>query len=253
MSAGTTGRVAVVTGGSRGIGAQIVHELALAGTRVCFTYRADGDAARGVVRRAVAAGVPRADVVAIRADVTDQAAMEAVLDTVESLGRVEVLVNNAGTTGRIGTFVDGADDEARRVVDVNLVAPLLACRSAARRWGRDGRDRCIVNVSSVAATLGAPGEYIPYAAAKAGLETLTVGLAKELGPTGARVNAVSPGTTDTGIHATAGEPGRASRVAAGIPLGRAAEPLEVARAAVWLASGDASYVSGAVLRVAGGL
>lgn len=246
-------RVAIVTGGSRGIGAEIVHELGLNGTRVCFTYRAEDSAARGVVLRAVEAGIPAGDVLAVRAEVTDEAAMVKVFDAAESMGRVEVLVNNAGSTGRIGTFLDGDNDEARRVIDVNLVAPILTCRLAVRRWAQDGQGRCIVNISSAAATLGAPGEYIPYAAAKAGVETLTIGLAKELGSRGIRVNAVSPGTTDTGIHAAAGESGRAARVATRIPLGRAGEPLEVAKAAVWLASSEASYVSGAVLRVAGGL
>lgn len=245
--------MAIVTGGSRGIGAQIVHELVQDGTRVCFTYRSDDTAARAVVRRTVDAGIPQGDVLAVRADVTDEAAMGMVFATAETLGRVEVLVNNAGSTGRIATFAEGDNDEARRVIDVNLMAPILACRLAARRWGDDGCGRCIVNISSAAATLGAPGEYIPYAAAKAGVETLTIGLAKELAPTGVRVNAVSPGTTNTEIHAAAGEPGRASRVAPRIPFGRAGEPLEVAKAAVWLASSEASYVSGAVLRVTGGL
>lgn len=154
-------RVAIVTGGSRGIGAQIVHELVQDGTRVCFTYRSDDTAARAVVRRTVDAGIPQGDVLAVRADVTDEAAMGMVFATAETLGRVEVLVNNAGSTGRIATFAEGDNDEARRVIDVNLMAPILACRLAARRWGDDGCGRCIVNISSAAATLGAPGEYIP--------------------------------------------------------------------------------------------
>jgi NAD(P)-dependent dehydrogenase (short-subunit alcohol dehydrogenase family) len=132
------------------------------------------------------------------------------------------------------------------------MAPIIGCREAVRRWSGDGIDRCIVNITSATSTSGAPGEYVPYAAAKAAVETLTVGLAKELGPAGIRVNAVSPGTTVTDIHAAAGEPGRPARVADRIPLGRPADPREIAMAAVWLTSREASYVSGAVLRVAGG-
>jgi glucose 1-dehydrogenase len=246
-------RAALVTGGSRGIGAQIVGELVKAGTRVCFTYLQDDGAALAVVQRSPETGVPHGEVLAVRADATHEQAMKQAFEAAESLGRLEVLVNNAGATGRISSFADGSNEQARRVIDINLMAPIIACRTAVRRWTGDGQGRCIVNITSAAATLGAPEEYIPYAAAKAGLETMTVGLAKELGPTGIRVNAVSPGTTLTGIHAAAGDPGRATRVSSRIPLGRAAEPQEIAKAAVWLASSDASYISGAVLRVAGGL
>jgi NAD(P)-dependent dehydrogenase (short-subunit alcohol dehydrogenase family) len=245
--------VALVTGGSRGIGAQIVRELATAGMGVCFTYLRNRHAATELVRQMIAEGTPRGAVLAIRADATDESAMTRAFDAAESLGPLEVLINNAGSTGRIAPFAEGSNDETRRVLDVNLMGPILGCRMAVRRWGRQGQGRCIVNISSVAATTGAPGEYIPYAAAKAGVEALTIGLARELGPAGVRVNAVSPGTTDTDLHATAGEPGRAARVASRVPLGRAAVPREVARAALWLTSDDASYVSGAVLRVAGGL
>lgn len=246
-------RVALVTGGSRGIGAQIVSEFVNSGTRVCFTYLHDEGAALAVVQRTVQMGVPHGAVLAVRADSTDERAMEQAFEAADSLGRLEVLVNNAGSTGPISTFADGSNEHSRRVIDLNLMAPIVGCRMAVRRWAGDVPGRCIVNITSAAATLGAPGEYIPYAAAKAGVETLTVGLAKELGPIGIRVNAVSPGTTRTDMHAAAGEPDRAARVASRIPLGRAAEPHEIAKAAVWLASSDASYVSGAVLRVAGGL
>lgn len=253
MRSGTAPRAVLVTGGSKGIGAEIVYEFARQGARVCFTYSIDDHAARTVMRDAVAAGAMEGDVMAVRADVTDETAMARAFDVAESLGRLEVLINNAGSTGRIGTFVDGDNEEARRVIDVNLTAPLLACREALRRWAHEPENRNIVNISSVAASLGAPGEYIPYAAAKAGIETLTIGLAKEVGPTGIRVNAVSPGTTDTGIHAKAGEPGRPERVAPRIPFGRVGAPDEIAKAVAWIASAEASYVSGAILRVAGGL
>lgn len=246
-------RVAVVTGGARGIGSEIVRELLRTGARVCFTYRTNDRAAEELISRLQGQGVAPEDVRAFRVDVTDKMAMESVFDAAEALGRLEVLVNNAGVTGRIAPFGEGGDDELREVLDINLLAPIMACRMAVRRWAGDGQNRCIVNVSSAASTLGAPGEYIPYAAAKAGVDTLTIGLAKELGPSGIRVNAVSPGTTNTEIHAAAGEPDRLARVSPRIPFGRAGEPVEMAKAVVWLASNDASYVSGAVLRVAGGL
>ncbi len=139
------------------------------------------------------------------------------------------------------------------MVEVNLLAPLLISQMAVRRWTQDPAGRAIVNVSSVAATTGAPAEYIPYASAKAGLEALTVGLAKEVAPLGIRVNAVAPGTTATGIHAAAGDPDRPQRVASRVPMGRVAEPYEVADVVSWLLSDKASYVTGAVVRVAGGL
>ncbi|HYH34202.1 MAG TPA: SDR family oxidoreductase [Nocardioides sp.] len=242
--------VALVTGGSRGIGAAIVRQCLREGLAVCFTWARDERSARELVEELG----PYADrLVAVHADVTDVTATRAAFDAAESLGRLTGLVNNAGTTGPIGRFADIVDEDVRRVVDVNLVAPVLLCREAVRRWSADPAGRAIVNVSSVAATLGAPHEYVPYAAAKAGVETLTVGLAKELAPLGIRVNAVAPGTTDTGIHAAAGEPGRAARVAPSIPMTRVGRPAEVAEAVTWLLSERSSYVTGAVVRVAGGL
>lgn len=243
------GTVALVTGGSRGIGAEIVRQCLAADAAVCFTYSRDGSAADDLIRQL---GAPER-LRAVRADVTDPVAMEEALDVAESLGRVAWLVNNAGVTGRLGGFEDVTAEEARRVVEVNLLAPLLISQMAIRRWTQDPAGRAIVNVSSIAATTGAPAEYIPYAAAKAGLEALTVGLAKEVAPLGIRVNAVAPGTTATGIHAAAGDPDRPQRVASRVPMGRVAEPHEVADVVSWLLSDKASYVTGAVVRVAGGL
>jgi NAD(P)-dependent dehydrogenase (short-subunit alcohol dehydrogenase family) len=240
--------VVIITGGSRGIGASIVADCLSDGWNVCFTYTSDDAGAKSVI-----ADVESHRVLPVRADVTDEAAMDRVFDIAETLGRVQALVNNAGSTGPIGAFTATEPNEIRRVVDLNLVAPILTSRMAVSRWVEDPHGKSIVNISSIAASLGAPGEYVPYAAAKAGVEGLTVGLAKELGPQGIRVNAVSPGTTRTTIHALAGEPGRPDRVAANIPLRRPAEPSEISAAVRWLLSHEASYVTGAVLTVAGGL
>ncbi|GAA3932611.1 SDR family oxidoreductase [Actinomadura viridis] len=249
--------VAIVTGGSRGIGRAVVERLCRDGHAVVFTHSSsDAEAAR-VESDVRAAGH---QVWAERLDVTGDDAPGRLFDLAEARGRVTALVNNAGVTGPLGPLTGLPDADLRRIVDVNLTAPARLCREAARRWadggGTDGGGtvrRAIVNVSSVAARTGSPHEYVVYAATKAAVETLTLGLARELGTAGILVNAVSPGTTDTTIHARAGEPGRARRVAASVPLRRPADPAEIAAAVSWLLSPDASYVTGTVLNVAGGL
>jgi NAD(P)-dependent dehydrogenase (short-subunit alcohol dehydrogenase family) len=245
--------VTVVTGGGRGIGAATVRALARAGHDVVVGYREDSEAATRVVDSARSEGV-RA--IAVRADVVREDDVEHLFATaVEQLGTVTGLVSNAGVTAHIGDLAETPVDVIREVVDVNLVAPILCAREAARLMSvrRGGGGGSIVNVSSAAATLGSPHEYVHYAAAKAGVEALTMGLSKELADDGVRVNAVAPGIVRTGIHAAAGQPGREDRLASRIPLGRAAEPAEIAPAIVWLMSREASYVTGAVVRVAGGL
>ncbi|MFV2109026.1 SDR family NAD(P)-dependent oxidoreductase [Micromonospora sp. LOL_015] len=239
--------VTVVTGGSKGIGAATVRRLAAAGHDLVIGYRTDVDAA-GAVRDDVAALGRRAVTVAV--DTTDPDSASALFDTAADCGPVTGLVNNAGVTSRIGPFVELTVEDLRRVVDVNLVGYVLCAQQAARRMTSGG---VIVNVSSAAATLGSPGEYVHYAAVKAATDTLTVGLAKELGPRGIRVNGVAPGTVLTGIHALSGEPGRPARVAPTVPLRRAGRPEEIAGAVGWLLSAEASYTTGTVLRVAGGL
>ena len=245
--------VTVVTGGGRGIGAATALYLARSGHHLVVCYLADQDSAQAVIGAATAAG---ARAIAVRADVTDEDDVDRLFASASAeFGAVHGLVNNAGVTAHVGDLADTPVAVVRRVVEVNLMGALLCARRAAQSMStaRGGAGGAIVNVSSAAATLGAPHEYVSYAAAKAGVDALTVGLAKELADQGVRVNAVAPGTVRTGIHAAAGDPGRADRVASRIPMGRAGEPSEIAPAVGWLLGPDSSYVTGAVIRVAGGL
>lgn len=238
----------IVTGGSRGIGAATARLAARRGFRVCVNYTRDAAAADAVVAAIRAAG---GTAVAVRADVAAEADVRRLFDAAEAeIGPVDALVNNAGTTGPIGRFEDVSTETLRRVLDVNLLGTMVCAREAVRRFA--GRGGTIVNLSSVAATTGAPGEYVHYAASKAAVDAFTLGLARETAGSGIRVNAVAPGSTLTDIHAAAGEPDRPARVRGRIPMQRLAEPEEIAEAVVWLLSDAASYVTGAVLRVAGG-
>jgi glucose 1-dehydrogenase len=245
-----TGQVTVVTGGSRGIGAATARRLAAAGHDVAISYLREAGAAEAVAGAVTALG---RRCVAVPADTSVDADVERLFDiAVEKLGPVTGLVNNAGITCPLGRLVDLDPADLRRVVEVNVVGYLLCSRRAARELSAGGGG-AIVNVSSAAATLGSPGEYVHYAASKAAVDTLTIGLAKELAADRIRVNAVSPGIVRTEIHARgSGDPGRPDRLAAGIPLGRPAEPDEIAAPIVWLLGPEASYTTGAVLRVAGG-
>lgn len=245
------GDVLLVTGGGRGIGASVVRRAAQAGIAVAFSYRSDETAARDLVSEVESAG---SRALAIRQDVGEAGAIPGLFDAVEGqLGPVSMLVNNAGITGRIGSFVDASADTLRQVTQVNLLGTMFMAQEAVRRWrARDVKGR-MVNISSIASTLGAPGEYVHYAATKAGVEALTIGLGKEVAPHGIRINAVAPGTVHTDIHAAAGEPDRPARVVSRIPSGRIGEPDEIAAGVLWLLSDEASYVNATVLRISGGL
>ncbi|MBV9802050.1 MAG: SDR family oxidoreductase [Solirubrobacterales bacterium] len=247
----STRPVTIVTGGSRGIGAATVLVLAGAGHDVVFAYRSDADAAADVRTRAIDAG---AQCVSVKADVTRETEVEGLFEAAGQIGTVTGLVNNAGLTAHMADLADTPVEAIRRVLDVNLLGAVLCARQAVRVMSirRGGQGGAIVNVSSAAATLGSAHEYVHYAAAKAGVDALTVGLAKELAEDGIRVNAVSPGIVNTEIHAAAGDPGRPQRVVARIPMGRLGEPGEIAPAIAWLLGPDAGYVTGAVLRIAGG-
>ncbi|MFP3116957.1 SDR family NAD(P)-dependent oxidoreductase [Streptomyces sp. Iso 434] len=244
---GTTSRqpLTVVTGGSRGIGAAVCARLAADGHDVVVGYRSDRAAAEAVAERVRAAG-RRALAVAV--DTADAASVDALFDEAATLGAVTGLVNNAGMSGPVGRLADADPAGLSRALDVNVLGYLLCARRAVRDLAASGGG-ALVNISSAAATLGSPGEYVHYAAAKAAVDTLTVGLAKEVAEGGIRVNCVAPGVIWTEFHA---DPERPAKQAPGIPLGRAGQPEEIAAAVSWLLSADASYTTGAVLRVAGG-
>lgn len=245
-------RVTVVTGGGRGIGAAVAVRLARAGHHIGIGYESGRDSAEQTARAVHAEGV-RA--VPVQLDVSAEDQVDRLFDVVrQELGPVTGLVNNAGVTGPLGRFTQTPTTVMRRVLDVNVLGALLCARRAllemSTRHGGEGG--CVVNISSGAATLGAPGEYVHYAASKAAVDAMTVGLAKEFGPEGVRVNSVQPGAVLTDMHAAMGDPDRAWRKAETIPLGRPGEPREIADAVAWLMSDESSFTTGAVLRVSGG-
>jgi NAD(P)-dependent dehydrogenase (short-subunit alcohol dehydrogenase family) len=236
----------VITGGGRGIGAATAVRLAADGHDLVLSYLSDEEAAERTAAGVRAHG-GRCRVV--RADVSDPDQVDALFDAAAQEGRLTGVVNNAGSTLHVGDLADTPVHVVRRVVEVNLLGALLVARRAVRDLVEGG---AIVNVSSAAATLGSPHEYVHYAAAKAGVDTLTTGLAQEAAARGIRVNGVAPGIVRTDIHAAAGDPGRLGRVAPKVPMGRVGEPEEVAEAIAWLLSDACPYATGATLRVAGG-
>lgn len=242
----------VITGGSRGIGAATSRLAAARGYAVCVNYRENRAAAEAVVEDCQRAG---ARAIAVQADVTVEAEVVRLFETVDrELGRIAALVNNAGMLEH-QMRVEAMDaDRIARVFAANVTGPFLCCREAVRRMStrRGGVGGSIVNVSSVAARVGSPGEYVDYAAAKGAVDTLTIGLAKEVAEEGIRVNAVRPGFIYTDIHALGGEPGRVDRVKAFVPMKRGGQPEEVARAILWLLSDEASYATGTFIDLAGG-
>ena len=245
-------KVLVVTGGSRGIGASIARLAGADGYAVCVNYLNNQDAAAAVVSTITAQG---ARAVAVQADVAIEQDVIRLFEHVDaSLGRVTALVNNAGILERQARVEDLDAQRILRVLSTNVLGAFICSREAVRRMStrHGGQGGAIVNVSSRAAQLGSPGEYVDYAASKAALETLTVGLAKEVAAEGIRVNAVSAGIIYTDIHARGGEPSRVDRMKETIPMKRGGTAEEVAKAALWLLSQDASYTTGGVVAVSGG-
>lgn len=244
--------IMIVTGGSRGIGAATALLAASRGYAVAVSYLRDAGAAGKVVDEIRARG---GRTVAVAADVSQEADVVRLFQVVDgALGPVTALVNNAGVLDQKARLEDMSASRVQRILAVNVLGSLLCAREAVRRMStlRGGRGGAIVNVSSRAAQLGSPGEFIDYAASKAAVDTLTVGLAREVAAEGIRVNAVRPGVIDTDIHASGGDPGRAERLGPGIPIGRAGSADEIARAILWLASAESSYCTGSVLDVSGG-
>ncbi|MGW7467887.1 SDR family NAD(P)-dependent oxidoreductase [Streptomyces xantholiticus] len=236
----------IVTGGSRGIGAAVCVRLATEGHDIVVGYRSDAGAAHDVAKAVRAAGRRS---LAVQVDTADEASVDRLFDSAAELGTTTGLVNNAGISGPNGRLADADADGMRRALDVNVWGYLLCARRAVREMTRSGGG-AIVNISSAAATLGSPGRYVHYAATKAAVDAMTTGLSKEVAADGIRVNCVAPGTVWTDFHE---DPERPSKVAAAVPMGRAGQPQEIAGAVAWLLSEDASYTTGAVLRVAGGM
>lgn len=245
-------KVMVVTGGSRGIGAAVARLASRRGYAVCVNYHRRRDAADDVVRAIQADG---GHAIAMGADVSDEAQVVQLFERVDrELGRIDALVNNAGVLETQMRVEDMDAARITRILHTNVVGPLLCCREAVRRMSprHGGQGGAIVNVSSVAARLGSPGEYVDYAASKGALDTLTIGLSKEVAADGIRVNGVRPGTIYTEMHASGGEPGRVDRLASAIPLQRGGTVDEVAGAVMWFFSDEAGYTTGSFIEVSGG-
>ncbi len=244
--------VVLVTGASRGIGAATARLAAARGWAVGVNYTRDAGSADALVAELLGRG---ARAVAIRGDVAVEADVIAMFDTVErELGPLRALVNNAGIVAPPLPLAEMDLARLTRLFDVNVLGAYLCAREAARRLPTDrgGRGGAIVNVSSLAARLGSPNEYVDYAGSKGAVDTLTLGLARELAPHGVRVNAVRPGLIDTEIHASGGQPDRAERLGALTPMGRPGRAEEVAEAILWLLDDAASYVTGTLVDVGGG-
>ena len=245
-------RVLLVTGGARGIGAATARLAAAVGYDVAVNYLRDERAADAVVKEACSKG---RKAIALQGDVAAEADVVRMFAEVDRrLGRLTALVNNAGIVDRGARVEQLSAARLQRMFAVNVSGSFLCAREAVKRMSRrhGGAGGAIVNLSSIAARLGGPGEYVDYAASKGAIDTFTIGLAKELGADGIRVNAVRPGVIRTEIHLSSGDPARIERIGASAPLGRAGEADEVARAILWLLSDEASYTTGAILDVGGG-
>lgn len=245
-------KVLLITGGGRGIGAATARMAASRGYRVVINYLSNAAAADTVVKEIESGG---GKAVAIKGDVAKDADIPKLFDATEKVfGKVTHLMNNVGIIGRSSKLAEAEPEMIREVINTNTTAAILVAREAVRRMAksRGGEGGVIVNVSSMAAVLGSPGEYTWYAASKGAVESFTVGLAKEVAADGIRVNCVSPGVIETEIHAAGGQPDRLQRIGHLSPIPRPGKPEEIASAILWLLSDEASYATGSILRVTGG-
>jgi NAD(P)-dependent dehydrogenase (short-subunit alcohol dehydrogenase family) len=242
----------IVTGGSRGIGAAISRMAAARGYAVAINYHSDRASANAVVEE-----IQRDDgrAAAIQGDVGAEGDVLRLFETAEeTLGSLSALVNNAGVTGGFARVDSVKAAMLERLMAVNVTGAILCAREAVKRLStkHGGRGGAIVNISSRAAQLGSPGEWVHYAASKAAIDALTIGLGREVAEEGIRVNAVAPGLVETDLHAANGDPGRPARLAPTIPMGRAGTAEEIAEAVLWLLSPAASFVTATILNVGGG-
>jgi NAD(P)-dependent dehydrogenase (short-subunit alcohol dehydrogenase family) len=242
----------LITGGSRGIGRATALLAAERGWQIAINYAGNREAAEQTAAEIRKKGARAA---LIQGDVSVEADVVDMFEKAEhELGPLDGVVINAGIVAPASKLADMDAERMRRVFEINVLGAYLCAREAARRLSasRGGKGGAIVLLSSMAARLGAPGEYVDYAGSKGAIDTLTVGLARELGPEGVRVNAVRPGLIETEIHATSGSPDRAARLGSATPIGRAGLPEEVAEAIIWLLSDAASYITGAIVDISGG-
>ncbi|MGH8439677.1 MAG: SDR family oxidoreductase [Pseudomonas sp.] len=245
-------KVIVITGASRGIGAATARLAAREGYRICINYLSDDEAAQRVLADVRELG---AEAIAVKADVSVEDEIIHLFQRVDAeLGPVTALVNNAGTIGQKSQLEHMSEFRLLKLMKTNVVGPMLCSKHAVQRMSKrhGGQGGSIVNVSSVAARLGSPNEYIDYAASKGALDTFTLGLAKEVAGDGIRVNAVRPGYIFTDFHALSGDPERVSKLEPGIPMGRGGQAEEVAEAIIWLLSDKASYSTGSFIDLGGG-
>jgi len=245
-------KTVLVTGGSRGIGAATCILAAKAGYKVAVNYASNEAAARKVVAEIEAGG---GEAFAVKGDVGSEADVLAMFQAVDQrFGQLDALVNNAGIVDAKARVDEMSVGRLERMMRTNIIGSFLCAREAVKRMStkHGGKGGVIVNVSSVAATLGSAGDYVDYAASKGAIDTMTVGLAREVAAEGIRVNAVRPGMVETEIHASGGQPDRVARLAGAIPMHRAGKPEEIAEVIVWFLSDGASYATGALLTVSGG-
>lgn len=243
--------VMLITGGSRGIGAVTATKAAEAGYAVCFSYASNSGAAAKVVTDCEEAG---ATALAIKADVALEADVLKLFNAASEMGSLSAVVINAGIIDSMQRLDEFSFDRVSRIMAVNVTGAIMCAREAVKAMStrHGGSGGAIVNVSSAASYLGSPNEFVDYAASKGAMDTMTIGLAKEVADEGIRVNAVRPGLIYTDIHADAGDARRVDRLAGNVPMKRGGEAVEVANAILWLASDEASYVSGTLMNVSGG-